>query len=406
LYRGECHGTCRDPHSPIVMESPDIIVVLGLLGQFPLAGMAWQVIHHVVGLQRLGFAVYYVEETGAPPYDPRAKTLVDDCTYSLHFIAETLRRFGLEDAWAYHDSLTGQWHGLPESRVRNLFTHALCVINLCGASHPDALTFRPRGKLLYLETDPVLYQVRLAQGDPGILQFLTGHDTYVTYGENLGAADCPIPLSHFTWHKTRPPVVLDLWPFHPDLSFPRFTTIATWHNRGKDLCFRGETYHWSKHLNFLTLVDLPQRTPQELELAVEIDDAAELTAFQRCGWLLTNPLAVSQDMDIYREYIGSSRGEFTVSKDVVARTNSGWFSDRSVCYLAAGRPVVTQETGFSKYIPTGRGLFAFSTADEALAALDAINRDYPAHTRAAREIAAEYFSAEKVLGKLLHDAEL
>jgi hypothetical protein len=388
------------------MNGRDIIIVLGLLGQFPLAGMAWQVIHHIVGLQRLGFDVYYIEETGSPPYDPRAKTLVDDCTYSLRFIAETLRRFGREGAWAYHDSLTGQWYGLSEHRVRNLFTQALGVINLCGASHPDTLTFRPRGKLLYVETDPVLFQVQLAQGNPGAFRFLEGHDAYVTYGENLGAADCPIPLSCFPWHKTRPPVVLELWPLCPDWSFPRFTTIATWHNRGKDLCFRGETYQWSKHLNFLALVDLPQRTTQKLELAVEIDDAAEFAAVQRYGWLLTSPLAVSQDMDVYHTYISNSRGEFTVSKDVVARTNSGWFSDRSVCYLAAGRPVVTQETGFSKYIPTGHGLFAFSTADEALAALEAINRDYPAHTRAAREIAAEYFSAEKVLSKLLHDAEL
>jgi hypothetical protein len=302
--------------------------------------------------------------------------------------------------------VTDQWHGLSESQVRELFAQALCVINLCGASHPDTLTFRPRGKLLYLETDPVLYQVRLAQGDPGTLRFLAGHDAHITYGENLGAADCPIPLSHFSWHKTRPPVALELWPFPADLASPRFTTIATWHNRGKDLCFGGETYCWSKHQNFLVLVDLPQRTTQQLELAVEIDDAAELTAFQRCGWLLTNPLAVSQDLDPYRQYISGSRGEFTVAKDVVVRTRSGWFSDRSVCYLAAGRPVVTQETAFSKYIPTGRGLFAFSTLEEALAALDAINSDYPTHTHAAREIAAEYFSAEKVLRKLLHDVGL
>ncbi|HEV8713144.1 MAG TPA: hypothetical protein VGX03_09975 [Candidatus Binatia bacterium] len=388
------------------MNNQGIIIVLGLLGQFPLAGMAWQVIHHLVGLQRLGFAVYYVEETGSPPYDPCAKTLVDDCTYSLRFIAETLRRCGREEAWAYHDSVTGQWYGLSEGRVRELFSRALCAINLCGASHPDTLTFRPRGKLLYLETDPVLYQVRLAQGDPGALRFLAGHDAHITYGENLGAADCPIPLSHFTWQKTRPPVALKLWPFRAEVSSPRFTTIATWHNRGKDLCFRGETYRWSKHLNFLALVELPRRTTQKLELAVEIDNAAELTAFQRCGWLLTNPLAVSQDLDRYREYVVGSRGEFTVAKDVVARTCSGWFSDRSVCYLAAGRPVVTQETGFSKYIPTGRGLFAFSTTEEALAALDAISRDYPSHLHAAREIAAEYFAAEKVLRKLLYDVRL
>ena len=385
------------------MEDHDTIIVLGLLGQFPLAGIAWQLIHHLIGFQRLGFEVYYIEQTGSPPYDPWIKTLTDDCTYSLRIIADTLRRFGLEQAWAYHHSATGEWYGLAESRVRDLFAQASWVFNLCGASHPETLTFRPRGKLVYLETDPVLLQVRVIEQDPDALRFLAGHDRHVTYGENLGADDCPIPLPLFTWRKTRPPVVLDLWPFRADAGCPRFTTIATWHNRGKDLCFCGETYHWSKHLNFLTLADLPQRTSQELELAVEIDNQEELTAFQQHGWRLTDPLAVSQDMDIYRHYIDTSRGEFTVSKDVVARTRSGWFSDRSVCYLAAGKPVVTQETGFSKYIPTGRGLFAFSTTAEALAAFEAINSDYPRHARAAREIAQEYFAATKLLAKMLHD---
>lgn len=388
------------------MEARDIVIVLGLLGQFPMAGIAWQLVHHLVGLQRLGFDVYYIEQTGSPPYDPQSKNLTNDCTHSLQVINDTLQRFGLEQAWAYHDSVTGEWRGLSESRVRELFAHALWVFNLCGASHPETLTFRSKGKLLYLETDPVLQQVRLAEGDAGALRFLAGHDRHVTYGENLGADDCPIPLFHFSWRKTRPPVVLDLWPFRADERCARFTTIATWHNRGKDLCFRGETYHWSKHRNFLALVDLPQRTSQQLELAVEIDNPEELASFRRHGWVLTNPLLVSQEMDVYHHYVDTSRGEFTVSKDVVARTRSGWFSDRSVCYLAAGKPVVTQETGFSKYIPTGRGLFAFSSIEDVVAALDTINSDYLTHAHAARELAHEYFSAEKVLSKLLHDAGL
>jgi len=385
------------------MAVRDITIVLGLLGQFPLAGIAWQLIHHLAGLRRIGFEVYYIEDTGTAPYDPRVKSLVYDCAYGVRFIADTLRRLGMEGAWAYRDGLSGQWHGLSENRVREICAQAVCAINLCGASNPATLTVRPRGKLVYLETDPVLYQVRLEQRDAAALRFLAGHDAHITYGENLGAADCPIPLSHFHWQKTRPPVALDLWPFRWDPACRRFTTIATWHNRGKDLCFRGDTYHWSKHLNFLALVDLPQRTAQELELAVEIDEATELAMFRQNGWMLTNPLAASQDIGVYHEYIDTSRGEFTVAKDVVVRTRSGWFSDRSVCYLAAGKPVVTQDTGFRKFVPTGHGLFAFSTADEVLTALDSINRDYFGHARAAREIAREYFDSEKVLTKMLRD---
>jgi hypothetical protein len=392
--------------SDTLMPAGDIIVVLGLLGQFPLAGIAWQLIHHLVGLQQLGFDVFYVEETGAVPYDPRTKNLANDCSYSLRFINETLRPYGLADAWAYREGLANQWHGMSALRVRELFDRAVCVINLCGASHPETLTYRPKGKFIYLETDPVLYQVRLAQSDAAALRFLGGHDAHATYGENLGEPDCPIPLTHFHWKKTRPPVVLDLWPLRTDVACQRFTTIATWHNRGKDLHFAGETYHWSKHLNFLSVADLPRRTGQELELGVEIDDQSALEAFQRYGWRLTNPFVVSRDMRCYQEYIRASRGEFTVSKDVVVRTKSGWFSDRSVCYLASGKPVVTQETGFSKFIPTGRGLFSFSTVDEACYALETINRDYMTQARAAREIARAYFDAKKVFAKLLQDVEI
>lgn len=381
----------------------DPIIVLGLLGQFPLAGIAWQLLHHLVGFQRLGFEVFYVEETGVAPYDPQRKTFADDCAHSLHYIDRTLRPYGLAEAWAYRDSLTGQWYGMSDSYVRELFAQALCVINLCGASHPETLTYRPKGKFVYLETDPVLYQVRLEQGDEAARRFIGGHDAQVTYGENLGEPDCLVPLTHFNWRKTRPPVVLDLWWTFLNDACRRFTTIATWHNRGKDINFRGEVYHWSKHLNFLKIVDLPRRISQELELGVEIDNQKELEVFQRNGWILTNPLAVSYDMKEYQAYIANSRGEFTVAKDMVARTRSGWFSDRSVCYLAAGKPVVTQETGFSKYAPTGSGLFSFSSTEEVIAAFDAINSDYLTHSRAAREIASEYFAAEKLLGKLLSD---
>jgi hypothetical protein len=385
------------------MAAYDIIVVLGLLGRYPLAGIAWQLIHHLVGLQHLGFKVYYIEDTGTAPYDPRIRSLVGDCTYSLHFIANTLQRIGMEHAWAYRDGLVGQWYGLAEGQVQSLFGNARCVINLCGASDPATLAFQPKGKFLYLETDPVINQVRITQGDEDVLRSLTAHDAHATYGANLGETDCPIPLSHFDWKKTRPPVVLDCWPFCPDATCPKFTTITTWHNHGKDLSFRGERYYWSKHLNFLALIDLPQRAAQQIEIATDIEKDEVRRNLHQHGWLCRDALSVSQDLRAYQEFISTSRGEFTVSKDLVVRTKSGWFSDRSACYLAAGKPVVTQETGFSKFIPTGQGLFAFSTVDEAVAALETINTDYMHHAHVAREIAAEYFAADKVLRKLLQD---
>jgi hypothetical protein len=384
-------------------ESQERIIVLGLLGQFPMAGMAWQLIHHLVGLQRLGFAVYYIEDTGTVPYNPQSRSSATDCLASVRFIADTMSRIGLAEAWAYRNVLDGQWYGLPANKVQDLFHDAACVLNLCGASHPSQLTFRPRGRLVYLETDPVLNQVRLATGDAATVAFLTDHDAHVTYGANLGEADCPIPLSHFAWKKTRPPVILDFWSSSVQPTRPQFSTITTWQNRGKDLSFAGEVYLWSKHQTFLAFRDLPIRASQPLELATDLEEGEERTSLIRHGWFLRDVTTVSHDSEVYRDYICSSRGEFTVSKEVVARTKSGWFSDRSVCYLAAGRPVVTQETGFSKFVPTGRGLFAFSTKDEACAALEEINRDYALHSRTARDIAYGYFEATKLLGTMLHD---
>jgi hypothetical protein len=182
--------------------------------------------------------------------------------------------------------------------------------------------------------------------------------------------------------------------------------VATWKNIGKDIPFLGETYYWSKHMNFLRVVDLPSRTRQPLELALEVDDQATRDLLARNGWLITDAFEASRDITAYQRHITRSRGEFTVSKDLVARTRSGWFSDRSACYLAAGKPVVTQDTAFGKFVPTGEGLFAFETVEEAAAALDAVNRDYARHCRAARRIALDYFAADQVLGRLCREADL
>jgi len=180
--------------------------------------------------------------------------------------------------------------------------------------------------------------------------------------------------------------------------------VATWHNKGKDIVFEGQTYYWSKHVNFLKFLDLPRRTPQSLELAVETEDAQVRAELAARGWRLADAAKPSATVEGYRDYIYASRGEFTVAKDIYVRPRTGWFSDRSVCYLAAGKPVVTQETAFSKFIPTGNGLFAFSTLEEAVSALATINADYVRNAHAAREIAADYFAADKVLRKLLLDA--
>jgi hypothetical protein len=250
----------------------------------------------------------------------------------------------------------------------------------------------------------VVEQLRVANGDPESIAFLADHDVLFTYGELLGTPGSVVPVERFRWVPTRPPVLLDLWPVVP--AGAAFASIATWENKGKDVAFRGETYHWSKHRNFLRMIDLPRRSGQRFELAMDPLDPAIRAELAARGWTLVDPRPVSRDLDAYRRYVQAARAEFTVAKDIYVRPRSGWFSDRSVCFLAAGRPVVTQETGFSAVIPTGVGLLAFSTLDEAIGAVQAVAADPGRHARAAREIAAEYFAAERVIGDMVRAAGL
>ena len=388
-----------------VTASRPRLIVLGILGQYPLAGIAWQVIHHLVGLRRLGADVFYVEDSRANPYDPRHATRTEDHTYAVEYVQEVMRRIDFGDRWAYVEGVSGRVHGLPRARLDALYREAAGILNLCGAT---ALRdeHRQGARLIYIETDPVYEQVQIAAGAAESEEFLASHDVLFTYGENLGAPDCPVPLERFKWLTTRPPVLVDEWPTPPGADPAVFTSIASWENRGKDVTFRGETWRWSKHVNFLRFLELPRRVPQRLRLAMDPGDEAVRAQLLAAGWEITDPRPVSGDIDAYRDFVAGSRGEFTVAKDIYVRPRSGWFSDRSVCYLAAGRPVVTQDTGFGKYVPTGRGLFAFSTMEEAAEALARIDADYAAHSRAAREVAAEHFAAERVLGRLLADAGL
>jgi hypothetical protein len=248
-------------------------------------------------------------------------------------------------------------------------------------------------------------QVKVAQGDERKLAELVAHDTHFSFGENLGAGDCDVPIERFRWLPTRQPVVLDLWAGGGPTDGEAYTTITTWHNKGKDVDYRGDRYYWTKDREFEKFLDLPRRRAVPFELAAGVDEDVKRRLTEH-GWRQVGSVAVSRDVGQYRNYIQRSRGEFTVARDQYVRPRTGWFSDRSACYLAAGRPVITQETGFSKFLPTGKGLFGFTTMEDILAAVDAIERDYAGNCRAAREIAAEYFAAEKVVKSLMERAGL
>jgi hypothetical protein len=376
------------------------IILHHFVGQMPLAGIAWQAMHYLVGLQRLGYDVWYVEDGGANPYDPRVASVMMSCAYNVAYLRRAMENYGFAGRWAYWDAINDEWHGLSRDHVNRLYREADALINLCGATQlrEEHLCCPVR---IMIDSDPIYEQIKYAEADAAARAYLDAHTHFFSYGENLGSADCPIPLSGLDWRATRPPIVLDLWSEADDTG-GSYTTIATWENKGKNIDFCGSRYIWSKHINFLRFIELPQRRPRvSFTLAMDPPDAAVRAMVTKAGWNLVDPGPISAEMDAYRNFIVHSRGEFTVAKDIYVRPNSGWFSDRSVCYLAAGRPVVTMRTGFSKFYPVGRGLFEFTTEEEALAAIDAIDADYPTHSRAARELAREYFASDRVLGPLM-----
>jgi hypothetical protein len=296
---------------------------------------------------------------------------------------------------------------MTELELSDLYRSADMIINLHGGTIPLP-EHTATGRLIYLETDPVELEIELYDNDPAAIKFLQPHNEFYTWGENYGNADCRVPLpERFSFRPTRAPVLCDLWQNGQPCGGAAFTTIGNWRQPYRQLNFQGEVYHWSKHLEYLKFLDLPRRiVDQPFELALASYDESDRQMLEECGWAIRPAMSFSTDLDAYRDYIRHSRGEFTVAKDQNVRLRSGWFSERSAQYLAAGRPVITQETGFSNILPTGRGLFAFSTMDDILAAVEAINSDYPGHCRAATDLAHEYFNYDVVLGRLLDDVGL
>jgi len=227
------------------------------------------------------------------------------------------------------------------------------------------------------------------------------HDLHFTIGENIGTPGCVIPTG-FAWRPTRQPIALDLWaPLPPDPA-AAFTTIGRWNETQRDIEFQGVTYSWRKRTEWMKFLDLPARCGERFAPAMDVDKTPGDSALLRAhGWDIVDPIAVSRDALRYRDFIRHSKGEFTVAKDLNVRLASGWFSDRGACYLAAARPVITQDTGFGRVLPLGAGLFAVRTLDDAAAACASIAADYAHHTRAARQIAVDYFDARRVLRDLM-----
>ena len=385
------------------------IAVVGFMGSMPIAGVIWQHIHYIVGLQRLGHDVFFIEDSARLPYNPETFEVTDEFDYAAKVLARLARDFDFKNRWAYcarylPDNPTA---GLPLKKIRQLYREADAILNVCGTQEfNDDLLVSDR--ILYVESDPGVEQITIDKGVKSTIEYLRRHRALFTFGENVGTKSFSVPTRGFKWLPTRQPVVTDLWKTkRSPLGVAVFTSVANWSTSGlKDISWRGQKYLWSKSREFLRFAAAPKKAGETFELATNINHAATRKKFERNGWRLRCPLQMSVDYWLYRDYIQRSKGEFTVAKDQYVRLNTGWFSDRSACYLAAGRPVIIQETGFTKNYGGNAGLLAFRSLGEIAEAVKKINADYPKHSRAAYDFACEFFEAKKVLKSILDRANV
>jgi len=384
------------------------IIVGGLVGQYPLGGVAWDYFHYLLGLHELGHDVCYHEDTWCWPFNPIERTPTDNPAYTLKFLADFFADFApaLKDKWHYVQ-LHETHHGMSREEFDRFAESADIFLNVSGACFfPDSLS--PRCVKVFLDTDPgynqIIFTERPAwsQNVQRWCDLVLAHDRHLTYAENINSPDCLIPRGGIDWRPTRCVVTLPQWSAVKDFPVPPdapFTTVMTWAYLAGKLLHKGVEYG-TKVPEYDRFRDLPRRTSIPLLLAVG-GEKAPRDQIAADGWKSVSAHAATLTPALYQDFLRDSAGEWSVAKNVYVAMRTGWFSCRTACYLAAGRPAVVQETGWSRFIPAGRGVLAFSTIEEAIDGLNKVTADPAAHCAAAYEIAREYLAPDKVLPPMI-----
>jgi hypothetical protein len=359
-------------------------------------GATWAILQYVLGFERLGYDVYMIEPLSRGKLE-RAGAPLDHSENAAYFGSVT-EAFGIQDRCALLLEGSNETVGLPYSNLQNIAADADVLINVSGMLQREELTSKIPVRI-YLDLDPGFNQ--LWHAAEAIDMRFAGHNVFVTVGNAIGKPGCAVPTCGLDWIATLQPVVLDYWQPAGAILYDAFTTVANWRGYGS-IHHDGVVYGQKAH-SFREFMDVPTRTAEKFMLALSIhpDERKDLDALSLNGWALLDPNEVANTPGTYRKFVQGSKAEFGVAKSGYVASRCGWFSDRSACYLASGRPVVAQETGFGVWLPCGEGLLPFSTREEALAAVEAVNRDYARHARAARRIAAEYFESSRVLSSLM-----
>lgn len=387
------------------------IIVGGFLGLLPAGGVTWDYVQYPVGLADLGHDVFYVEDTRLWSIYQAEGSDWGDCTTNVAHLRAVMEAFDLADRWAYRDEASGECFGLSESKVKEVSRTADVFINVsCSTYMRDEYRGIPARVLV--DSDPMFTQIQylseqmFTPGEATLRELVDAHTHHFTFGENIGADDCRIPSCGITWRPTRQPICLDRWTLEDSHARDEaaYTTLMNW-TAAPPLFYQGETWG-QKDVEFRRFLSLP-KSVAGLPLAVAVaqtggaGSAFPVEEAASNGWQIRDPNQCAPDWRAYKKFIGDSRGEFSVAKETYVKARTGWFSCRSACYLAAGRPVVTQDTGWTKHLPHDCGLLAFDDVESAAAALAAVEAAYDEHARAARRIAEECFASGRVLGGML-----
>jgi len=378
-------------------------VVTGMIGTCSVGGVAWDYGQYALGMEQLGFETYYLEDTGIPAHTWNEATgeYEEDPSYGLDFLQRALRELspGLASHWHFH-AYDDRTYGMSPEEVADVCASADVLLNVSGCAVMRDSYRRCRRKV-FIDTDPGWNHFVIFprwDGKPRDVQQqgYRGHDWFFTFAQRHDRPDCLLPALGLEWHPTRHPVVVDRW--RPEPPGERWTTVMGWKTYPDGVEHNGLVYG-SKEMEFPLIEAAPTRLAVPLEVAVNGD--APRQAWRELGWQVANGGERSATAESYHAYVQGSRGELSVAKNVYVATRSGWFSGRSACYLASGRPAVVQETGFSEFLPTGWGLLSFRDLETAVAAIEAVESQYKEHQQAAREIAETWLDARRVLGEIL-----
>jgi hypothetical protein len=392
------------------------IVTTGLAATYPLGGVFWDYMQYALGFARLGHDVLYLEDSGKWCYDPELATFVESGVRNAAYFAREIPKLdaGLAERWFFRDP-AGQTWGWDWRRVVDFCRDADLFVHISASCEMRDEYYAAR-RLAFIDSDPMFTQASVPAYAAGQLapdetarrrvEMIRGHDVHFTFGENIGAPDCRIPQALFDWIPTRQPIVNECFSGAGiEVPLPErrqvLTTVMSWEPAESGPVVEGVAYA-GKSKEFVRFLDLPARAALPLEIA--ISGKAPREELRAHGWRLIEAPEVSGDPWTYRGYLARSFAEWSVAKNAYVQSRSGWFSCRSACYLSLGVPVVVQDTGFGRAIPSSIGVLKFSTLDEAAVAIEAIASDPQRHGRAGREIAYEYFDAHKVLPRLIEDA--